>query len=122
MNHPLRIGIIGCGNVAVNRHLPMLRSLKEAEVVALSDIDSKQLHLAADIFGIEKRFDNYEKLLQEPDIKAVGVLVPLPFHYEIASAVLDAGKHLFLEKPITMTSVVKYKAFPILLLVLCMVK
>ena len=99
----LRVGIIGCGNVAVQRHLPMLRSLKSAEIAALADSDKERLEQAAGRFRIERSFTNYKELLSDPSVEAVGILVPLEHHFEIAMAALKANKHILLEKPLTMT-------------------
>lgn len=99
----IKIGLIGCGKVALRRHLPSLKSIKEAEVVALADIDEEQLNRTADKFQVKKRFSDYRVLLNDPEVEAVGICVPLQFHFEVASAALDAGKHVLLEKPLTMS-------------------
>ncbi len=99
----LKVGLIGCGKVAVNRHLPTLKSLKEAEVVAVADIDAECLNSVADKFQIEKRYIDYRALLQDSSVEAVVVCTPLQFHFEVALAALETGKHLLLEKPLTMT-------------------
>lgn len=99
----LKVGLIGCGKVAVNRHLPTLKSLKEAEVVAVADIDAECLNSVADKFQIEKRYIDYRALLQDPSVEAVVVCTPLQFHFEVALTALETGKHLLLEKPLTMT-------------------
>lgn len=103
MKKRIQIGIIGCGKVAATRHLPALKSLKEAKVIALSDNDENRLNYVAKQFQIAKRYVDYRHLLHDSAIEAVGVCVPLQFHFETASATLDAGKHLLLEKPLTMT-------------------
>ena len=103
MNKRIRIGLIGCGKVAVNKHLPALQSLREAEVVAAADVDSERLDHVTHAFQIEKRFVDYADLLQDPAVEAVGICVPLQFHFEVASAALDAGKHVLLEKPLVMS-------------------
>jgi predicted dehydrogenase len=94
------IGLIGCGKVAVNKHLPALQSLREAQVVAAADVDSERLDHVTREFQIEKRFVDYADLLEDPAVEAVGICVPLKSHFEIASAALDAGKHVLLEKPL----------------------
>lgn len=99
----LKVGLIGCGKVAVNRHLPTLKSLKEAEVVAVADIDAECLNSVADKFQIEKRYIDYNALLQDPTVEAVVVCTPLQYHFEVALTALEAGKHLLLEKPLTIT-------------------
>jgi predicted dehydrogenase len=102
-NNTLKVGIIGCGNVAANRHLPALKSLKTVEVVAAADIDEERLKQVVDRFHIGKSFADYKILLSDPSVDVVGVLVPLQLHFEVAMAALKAQKHLLLEKPITMT-------------------
>lgn len=99
----IKIGLIGCGKVVVNRHLPVLKSIKKAEVIAAADIDGDRLKHAADKFQINRRFVDYNELLSDPDVEAVAICVPLRFHFEVALATLDAGKHLLLEKPLTMS-------------------
>jgi predicted dehydrogenase len=103
MSKTLKIGIIGCGNVAFNRHVPVLNSLNTVEIVATADTDALRLKKLADKFNIKKYFHRYADLLNESDIDAVGVFVPLEAHFEIAMAVLQADKHLLLEKPLCMS-------------------
>ena len=98
--HATRIGLIGCGNVAVKRHLPVLLSLPEAHVEALTDTDPLQLEHARRKFNIQKTYGNYFDLLADSNIEAVAICVPLEFHYETALAALDAGKHVLIEKPL----------------------
>jgi len=103
MSKTIKIGLIGCGRVSVNRHLPALKSLEEAEVVAAADVDGTRLNRVTDRFRIEKRFVDYMALLEDSTVEAVAICVPLQFHCEVALAALDAGKHLLLEKPLVMS-------------------
>lgn len=98
-----RIGLIGCGQVAVNRHLPILKSLKNVTVKALSDIDKNALRNAAGRFNIKDTYTDYYPLLDRDDIDIVGVLVPLEQHARIGVDVLKSRKHLLLEKPMCRT-------------------
>jgi myo-inositol 2-dehydrogenase/D-chiro-inositol 1-dehydrogenase len=81
----------------------VLRYLRDAEVVAVADIDSDRLKRVADDFSIPRRYVGSSQLLDDPDVEAVAVCVPTKFHVEVASAVMDAGKHLFLEKPLALS-------------------
>jgi predicted dehydrogenase len=72
------------------------------EVVAVADVDKKALGAAADEFGVERRHSRAEALIQEPGIDAVAVCVPAARHAEVGRAVLEAGKHLFVEKPLAL--------------------
>jgi myo-inositol 2-dehydrogenase/D-chiro-inositol 1-dehydrogenase len=99
-NTPVRLGIIGCGNVTENRHLPAIESVHDLQVVALADIDHERLNRVADRFGVENRYVDYGALLADPDVTAVAVCAPMQWHGEMAIAALDAGKHVFVEKPL----------------------
>jgi myo-inositol 2-dehydrogenase / D-chiro-inositol 1-dehydrogenase len=101
--HVTRIGLIGCGNVAVKRHLPVLTALPEAEVVAVADTSPSQINLVGKKFHIKKAYGHYFDLLADSNVDAVAVCVPLEFHFEIALAALDAGKHVLIEKPLVST-------------------
>jgi myo-inositol 2-dehydrogenase/D-chiro-inositol 1-dehydrogenase len=99
---PVSLGLIGCGWVTADRHLPALRHLPEARVIAVADIKPDQLKLVADRFHIERRYTDFRALLEDPDIEAVGVCTPPRFHSEPALAALEMGKHLFIEKPLAL--------------------
>jgi len=100
---PVRLGIIGCGNVTENRHLPAIESLSGLQVVALADIDQGRLHRVADRFGVENRYVDYRALLADPGVAALAVCTPMQWHVEMAIAALDAGKHVFVEKPLALS-------------------
>ena len=97
---PVKLGIIGCGNVTRKRHLPAIQSLSDLQLVALADIDVSRLDQAGDRYGIQRRYSDYHDLLQDQDIEAVAVCAPLELHVEMALAALDAGKHVLIEKPL----------------------
>ena len=102
-NKRINVGLIGCGQVALNRHLPILESLDNVVVKAVSDINETSLCHASRRFSIRDAYLDYTQLLSRDDIRAVGVLVPLEFHAPIGVDVMNAGKHLLLEKPMCRT-------------------
>jgi len=102
-NRPLKIGIIGCGRVTESFHLPALKQLPNTEVVGLADIDKARLNRVANQFRIERRVTEYSELLSDLSIDCVTVCVPAQFHVEVALAALEAGKHVFVEKPLALT-------------------
>lgn len=99
----LTLGIIGCGNVTETFHLPSLKQLPNVEVVALSDLDKKKLDRTAEIFGIHNRHEDPYGLIKSPEIEAVAVCAPSEYHFALGMAVLSAGKHLFIEKPVALS-------------------
>jgi myo-inositol 2-dehydrogenase / D-chiro-inositol 1-dehydrogenase len=98
----VKIGLIGCGWVAENIHLPALQYGADAQVVAVAESDPDRLHEVAERFHIKHRYTNFLDLLTNPKVDAVAVCVPARFHIEVALAALDAGKHLFVEKPLAL--------------------
>jgi len=102
-NISVKLGIVGCGRVSVTHHLPVLKKLPGVEVVALADINKDCLNWTGDRFQIKQRYTDHRSLLDNPSIDAVAVCVPVQSHAEIALNVLDAGKHLFIEKPLALS-------------------
>ncbi len=100
MPKPLRVGVIGCGRVTAQRHLPALTRLPGAEVVALADADGTRLTSVADQFRVSHRYPDVRSLLRKSDVDVIAVCVPVQSHTEVALAALDAGKHVFVEKPL----------------------
>jgi predicted dehydrogenase len=100
---PVNVGLIGCGIVAQRGHLPGLRTLPTARLVALSDSDPERLRRVADQHSIESRYPDYRSLLEDPEVEAVAVCVPASLHVEMGVAALDAGKHLLIEKPLALS-------------------
>lgn len=97
------MGIIGCGGVTVLRHLPALSRAHDVCAVALCDSDNSRLQRAASQFKIGKTFLSADELMRCPEVDAVAVCTPPAAHAELACAVLQSRKHLFLEKPIAAT-------------------
>jgi predicted dehydrogenase len=98
----VRLGIIGCGRVAEERHLPPLLNLPEVRVVAIADLDLARSSRLADRLGAALRFEDYRALLDRSDVDAVAILTPTGSHAEIGIAALDAGKHVLVEKPLAL--------------------
>jgi predicted dehydrogenase len=99
----VKIGLVGCGKVALEHHLPSLKRLPAAEVVAIADSDADRRNDLARRFAVAGRYETADQLLADPDIEAVGVLTPTAGHFEIGMAALRAGKHVFIEKPLALT-------------------
>jgi predicted dehydrogenase len=102
MKDVVRLGIIGCGRVAGERHLPPLLHLPELRVVATADLDGERSRSLAGRLGAAQSFTDYRAILEREDVDAVAILTPTQSHAEIAMAALDAGKHVFVEKPLAM--------------------
>jgi predicted dehydrogenase len=99
----VQLGLIGCGWVAEERHLPALHCLPDARVVAVADTDPTRLTEVADRFGIETRYADSRALLEHPGIEAVAICTPAHSHAAVARLGLEAGIHLFIEKPLVLS-------------------
>jgi predicted dehydrogenase len=98
----LKIGFIGVGGIAVGRHIPAFSKLSnEAELTAVSDVNLERAKEVAIEFGIPNVYGDYHELL--PEVDAVVICTPNKFHAEITVAALNAGKHVFCEKPMAMS-------------------
>ncbi|RJQ48573.1 MAG: gfo/Idh/MocA family oxidoreductase [Desulfobacteraceae bacterium] len=92
------IGIIGCGYWGPNL-LRNFNSLEGCRMKMACDLDADRLaHMKSLYSSIETRND-YNQVINSSEIDAVVVATPVRFHYEIAKASLEAGKHVFIEKP-----------------------
>ena len=103
----VKIGIIGCGGIAMGKHLPSLAKLHQVEVAIFCDIDENKAHLAKEKYGNATSTItlDYLTILQDASIDVVHVCTPNSSHAEIAIAALEAGKHVMCEKPMSITSV-----------------
>lgn len=100
---PLRVAVVGCGAVAQAIHLPLLAKRRDARVVALADPIAQQRTAAKRHALHAEETDDYRSLLDRDDVDAVIVATATQHHAACAMAVLSAGKHLYLEKPLAST-------------------
>jgi len=98
----IKIGVIGYGYWGPN----LVRNFSEipdAQVVAVSDLDPKRLDLVKTRYPAITTTADYQTLLADPTIDAIAISTPVSSHYELAARALKAGKHVFVEKPLTET-------------------
>lgn len=99
----INIGIVGYGYWGPN----LVRNFAEtpgATVAAVSDLDSAKLGVVQKRFPAVKTTTDYRELLTDPGIDAIAIATPVNTHFELALAALRAGKHVWVEKPMTETS------------------
>ncbi|MDR0495841.1 MAG: Gfo/Idh/MocA family oxidoreductase [Treponema sp.] len=101
MAKKLKVGIIGCGGIAANKHLPAIAGIKEAEVTAFCDTIPEKAESMCKLHGAEgaKTYSDYKELLKDGSIDVVHVLTPNRSHSPITVEALEAGKHVMCEKP-----------------------
>ena len=101
----LGVGIIGCGGIVLQNHLPGLALCGEVYVAGLCDSDAQTLERARTETGCSFVTTQYAELLAREDIQAVIIATPNMLHFPIAMAAIAAGKHVLCEKPIAMNAV-----------------
>ena len=99
----INIGIVGYGYWGPN----LVRNFAEtagANVAAVADLDTSKLALVQRRFPAVKTTTDFSDLLKDPGVDAIAIATPVNTHYELALAALHAGKHVWVEKPMTETS------------------
>ncbi len=95
----LKAGVLGAGHLG-KIHLKLLKQSEEYELVGFYDANKKNAENIASEFGY-KMFDDLDELIAAVDM--IDVVTPTLSHFDVAKKVISAGKHLFIEKPITNT-------------------
>jgi predicted dehydrogenase len=100
MARKLGVGVIGCGNISA-AYFKLAPLFKGVEMRACADLDPKAAEARAKEFGV--RAETVEGLLAANDIDIVVNLTIPAAHYEVSRAILDAGKHVYSEKPFVLS-------------------
>ncbi len=105
---PIGVGVIGCGywgpNIIRNFH-----QVNEAELLRVVDLDEKKLARIQELYPSVETSKSYEDILKDDRIGAVAIVTPVDSHAKLAIAAFEAGKHVFVEKPMA-ASVAESKA------------
>ena len=102
MTQPLKVGLIGAGYI-LQSHAKALKATDGVVLHAVCDLAISRAQGAADLFGIPKVFQSLEEIAAS-DCDAVHILLPPELHIDTASRMIEAGKHVFLEKPMGLGS------------------
>ena len=97
----MKIAIIGCGFVA-DYYLSTLPFHPQLELAGVTDIDQERLRQFASFYSVPT-YSSTEELLADPAVDIVLNLTNPRNHYEVSKACLEAGKHVYSEKPLAMT-------------------
>ncbi len=98
MSSPVRIGIIGCGQIA-QHHLKTYKDVPGAKIVAYCDANLAAAEEAASTFGAGDVYGDFRELLARDDIDSVDVCLHNNLHMPVTVEALRAGKHVYCEKP-----------------------
>ena len=100
----VRVGIIGLGGISYAHEAGYNEFEEACEIVALCDINQEEVDNRIGMYPNAQGYTRYQDLLANPDVDMVDIIAPHPLHYPIAKAAMEAGKHVLVEKPITVES------------------
>lgn len=98
----MNVALIGTGTISEMKHLPILESMRDVNIVAVCDNNEKRLRRVADSFKIDNRYADIDDMLKYGDIDVVDLATPGYTHFEIAKKVMSADINLLVEKPATL--------------------
>ena len=98
-----RIGILGAADIAFNRFLPALEKIQGVQCAGVASNSPDKLKRFVDKYNIHV-YESYDEVIQDENVDCIYVPLPPVFHYEWAKKALLVGKHVFLEKPSTISA------------------
>jgi predicted dehydrogenase len=98
---PIGVAVVGTG-FGKKVHIPGFQAYPRTEVVAVYNQDLDKAKAIAESHNIPHACSKLEDIVSLPEVQAVSVATPPFLHYEMGKTVLQAGKHLLLEKPVTL--------------------
>jgi len=98
------VGMIGLGSISYAHEAGYAEMGDDCEIVAICDINAEEVNNRIVMQAGAKGYTRYQDLLADPRVDLVDITVPHVLHFEIAKAALEHGKHVLVEKPITILS------------------
>jgi predicted dehydrogenase len=99
----LRIGVVGCGEIAKTKHLPIWLRTKEVQVIGVCDLNEEAALDVAKKFNIKYHFARMDDMINKAGVNLVDVCVPPHHHVSVAMEAIEAGCHVIVEKPMAFT-------------------
>jgi predicted dehydrogenase len=98
----LKVAIVGCGKIA-DDHCSQIQRIKGCEIVGVCDREPLMARQLYERFRVKRHFGDIEELLEEGAPDVVHVCTPPQSHFEIARRCLEAGCHVYVEKPFALS-------------------
>ena len=99
----IRVGMIGLGGISFAHEAGYAEMPDDCEIVAMCDIHPEDVENRCQIYNA-KGYTDYKELLDNKDVDMVDITVPHDLHYAISKLAMEKGKHVLVEKPITVNS------------------
>jgi UDP-N-acetylglucosamine 3-dehydrogenase len=101
----LKVAVIGCGSIAIHRHVPEYADNPNVEIVAFVDkVIERAEKLAAKYGGTARAYTDYKEMLKKEKIDAASVCLPNALHAPVSIDVANAGAHVLCEKPMAVSA------------------
>jgi predicted dehydrogenase len=97
------LAVVGAGNIAQNIHLPQLSAMPGVDIVAICDKQLSKTRVLAERYGVPHAVRGVEDALIIPEVDAVVITTSTDAHASVALAAIEAGKHVFIERPVGRT-------------------
>jgi predicted dehydrogenase len=98
----IKVGIIGCGMIA-DQHVECIKRIQGCTIQAVCDTEELMAQQLADRFHIPYIFNNVDEMLDKTSISVVHITTPPQSHFSLGRRCLEAGRHVYIEKPFTET-------------------
>jgi predicted dehydrogenase len=99
----LRVSIVGCGKIA-DQHVQAIHRVPACQVVSLCDQELLMAKQLGERFRISKCFSDLAEMLDKTSPDVVHITTPPQGHYSLAKTCIESGRHVYLEKPFTITA------------------
>src|ERR1700731_347864 len=99
----LQVGIIGVGGMGRVHAENLALRIPETELVGITDVNFPAAKSVSEGLGVKNYYAEYREMLENPRVEAVAIAVPAFAKHEIILDSIKAGKHIFCEKPLTLS-------------------
>jgi predicted dehydrogenase len=98
----LNVAVVGCGYVA-HYHAEAWHRVPHAQILAACDTDIEKARLFSHQWGIPSVYSSFDDLLKEEEVSVIDICTPPQTHLTLSIKAMKEGKHVLIEKPLTMT-------------------
>ena len=102
MDRPIRIGIAGLGRLGRRHAEQLARRTAGAQLVSACSPVADELRWARETLGVTTLHEHFAAFVRDPQLDAIVLVTPTTLHAEQTEAALEAGKHVFVEKPLSL--------------------
>ena len=99
----IKVGIIGCGKMA-DQHAVQIQRITGSKIVAVCDREPLMAQDMSERFNVGNYFTNVQKMLETIKLDVVHITTPPQSHFELGKICLEAGRHVYIEKPFTLNT------------------